>query len=50
VNHDENARRSIRGRRPLVDVAPRSDAAVYITRVARKLVNASSAAAQGETA
>jgi flagellar biosynthesis protein FlhG len=49
VNHDENARRSVRSRRPLVVVAPRSDAAIYITRVARKLVNSSSAAAQGET-
>ena len=37
VNHDEHARRSVRGRRPLVEVAPRSDAAIYITRVARKL-------------
>jgi flagellar biosynthesis protein FlhG len=37
VNHDDRARRSVRGRRPLVDVDPRCDAAVYIGRVARKL-------------
>jgi len=46
VNHDENARRSVRGRRPLVEVAPRSDAAIYITRVARKLASTSPAAAR----
>jgi flagellar biosynthesis protein FlhG len=45
VNHDENARRSVRGRRPLVEVAPKSDAAIYISRVARKLASAPSAAA-----
>jgi len=53
VNHDEHARRSVRGRRPLVEVAPRSDAAIYINRVARKLANAPSAApgpARRETA
>jgi flagellar biosynthesis protein FlhG len=38
VNHDEAARRSVRSRRPVVDAAPRSDAAIYIERVARKLV------------
>ena len=38
VNHDEAARRSVRSRRPVVDSNPRSDAAIYIERVARKLV------------
>jgi flagellar biosynthesis protein FlhG len=38
VNHDEGARRSVRGRRPLVELNPRSDAAIYVARVARKLV------------
>jgi flagellar biosynthesis protein FlhG len=49
VNHDKNARRSVRGRRPLIDVAPRSDAAIYINRVAHKLASTSSAAARRET-
>jgi len=38
VNHDELVRRSIRARRPLIDVYPRSDAAIYISRIARKLL------------
>jgi len=38
VNHDELARRSVRARRPLIDVYPRSDAAIYISRIARKLL------------
>ncbi len=38
VNHDDAARRSVRMRRPLVNANPRSDAAIYITRVARKLM------------
>ena len=40
VNHDEAVRRSIRARRPLVQTAPHSDAAVYIRRIARKLTEA----------
>jgi flagellar biosynthesis protein FlhG len=44
VSHDPDARKAVRGRRPLVDVAPRSDAASYIGRVARKLANETSAA------
>ena len=46
VNHDESARRSVRARRPLIDVYPRSDAAIYISRIARKLL-ADGAADQG---
>lgn len=38
VNHDESARHSVRARRPLIDVYPRSDAAIYISRIARKLL------------
>jgi len=38
VNHDESARLSVRARRPLIDVYPRSDAAIYISRIARKLL------------
>ena len=38
VNHDPAARASVRARRPLVDSDPRSDAAVYLARIARKLV------------
>ena len=37
VNHDDRARRSVRDRRPLVDLDPSCDAAVYIGRMARKL-------------
>ena len=37
VNHDEAARRSVRARQPLVEAHPRSDAALYIVRMARKL-------------
>ena len=37
VNHDEAARRSVRARQLLVEAHPRSDAARYIARVARKL-------------
>jgi flagellar biosynthesis protein FlhG len=39
VNHDEAARRSVRSRRPVVAANPRSDASIYIQRVARKLVS-----------
>ena len=43
VNHDEAVRHSVIGRRPLVDADPRCDAAIYIARVARKLVGADEA-------
>jgi flagellar biosynthesis protein FlhG len=38
VNHDPSARASVRACRPLVDSDPRSDAAVYLARIARKLI------------
>ena len=37
VNRDEAVRRSLAQRRPLADVEPRSDAAVYLKRIAHKL-------------
>ena len=37
VNRDEAVRRSLAQRRPLADVEPRSDAAVYLRRIAHKL-------------
>lgn len=39
VSHDDDARRSVLARRPLVDLAPSSDAAVYLERIARKLAD-----------
>ena len=38
LNHTDDARRSLRALRPLVDAHPRSDAAVYFGRIARKLL------------
>jgi flagellar biosynthesis protein FlhG len=38
VNHTPEARDALRGGRPLVDAHPRSDAAVYFARIARKLL------------
>jgi flagellar biosynthesis protein FlhG len=38
VSYDENARKAVRSRRPLVDISPRSDVAVYFERVAKKLL------------
>ena len=38
VNHDEAARRSVSARRPVVESASSSDAAIYLQRIARKLI------------
>ncbi len=38
VNHDEAARRSVIARKPVVDYQSSSDAAIYLQRIARKLV------------
>jgi flagellar biosynthesis protein FlhG len=38
VNHDEEARRSVSMRRPIVDLRNDSDVAIYLQRIARKLV------------
>ncbi|MBW2268766.1 MAG: P-loop NTPase [Deltaproteobacteria bacterium] len=43
VSHDADARKAVRGRRPLVDLSPRSDASNYLRRVARKLADLPSA-------
>lgn len=37
VNHDEDALRAVRAREPLVLASPKSDAAIYVERMARKL-------------
>ena len=47
VNHDAQARHSLRARRPIVDRYPRSDAAIYLSRIARKLCATSSVVATG---
>lgn len=44
VNHDEAALRAVRSRQPLVLASPRSDAAIYLERMARKLAAKRSAA------
>ena len=49
VNHDEAARRSVRARQPLVEAHPRSDAARYIVRVARKLAGETPAPRAGRS-
>jgi flagellar biosynthesis protein FlhG len=46
VNHDEAARRSVLARRPLVELMPGSDAAVYLERIARKLADPARLATQ----
>jgi len=38
VNYDEAARKSVLARQPVVDLHARSDAAIYLQRIARKLV------------
>ena len=40
VNHDEAVTKAIRQRRPVVVTHPQSDAAVYLVRIARKLLDA----------
>ena len=42
---DDAVRRSVRSRRPLLDMSPRCDASVYLTRVARKLAQPDSSQA-----
>jgi len=38
VNHDEAVREAARSRRLLLDHSPQSDSAVYLRRIARKLL------------
>jgi flagellar biosynthesis protein FlhG len=47
VNRDEKARQAVRERRPLVEKYPRSDAAIYLSRIARKLLAGPAAARRG---
>jgi flagellar biosynthesis protein FlhG len=49
VNHDEMARKSVRMRRTVVDLYPRSDAAIYLSRIARKLLTETGASAGERT-
>jgi MinD-like ATPase involved in chromosome partitioning or flagellar assembly len=43
VNYDEAARRSVAARKPVVDFRANSDAAVYLQRIAHKLVQSTTA-------
>jgi len=47
VNFDDGVRRSVRSRRPLLELAPRCDASIYLARVANKLAATAPAASQG---
>ncbi len=38
VNYDDNARRSVSARRPVVDLASSADVSIYLQRIARKLI------------
>ena len=38
VNHDDAVRKSILARQPVTEFAPNSDAAIYLQRIARKLI------------
>lgn len=40
INYDEEARRSVSLRRPVVDLASASDVSIYLQRIARKLLGA----------
>jgi len=42
INHDEEARRSVSLRRPVIDLASTSDVSIYLQRIARKLLGVSS--------
>jgi flagellar biosynthesis protein FlhG len=48
VNHDAGVRESVVARRPLVDVHPNCDAAVYLRRIARKVIQSLGPAAVEE--
>ncbi|RIL06519.1 MAG: ATP-binding protein [Proteobacteria bacterium] len=50
VNHDEAVTQAIRQRRPVVVTHPSSDAAVYLVRIARKLLDAARRARGGRPA
>jgi flagellar biosynthesis protein FlhG len=46
LNHTDAARQSVRARTPLVELEPRSDAAIYFARIASKLVAGAGAPAR----
>jgi len=47
VNRDPAVREAVLARRPVVEVRPGSDAAIYVQRIARKLSEAAAAAGAG---
>ena len=50
VNQDEVVRRSVIARQPVVDAHAKSDAAIYLQRIARKIAGLPSNAARSEHA
>jgi len=50
VNHEDSVRESVRLRKPLVETGSRSDAAIYLARIARKLITPRAPAAAGRPA
>jgi len=50
VNHDEEVRRSVAARRPLIECSQTADASVYLQRIARKLLALRDHAGRGGTA
>ena len=47
VNQDEDVRLSVTNRKPLVEFRPKSDASIYLDRIARKLAQFGGASAGG---
>jgi MinD-like ATPase involved in chromosome partitioning or flagellar assembly len=47
VNQDEDVRLSVTSRKPLVEFRPKSDASIYLERIARKLALSGGSAATG---
>jgi flagellar biosynthesis protein FlhG len=50
VNYDEEARRSVSRRRPLVDLTTDADASIYLQRIARKLLGLPSTGSEAAAA
>ncbi|MBJ18779.1 MAG: ATP-binding protein [Deltaproteobacteria bacterium] len=49
VNYDDEARRSVSMRRPIVDLRPDADVSIYLQRIARKLLGLPSASVAAHT-
>ncbi len=49
VNHDESARQSVSARKPVIEFQANSDAAIYLQRIARKLVGGHAPRARAQT-